>query len=136
MIHEPIVEIIDRHTRLNGACSVLRFNPIKRGAMLRDIDDDGLADTLPGKACAPTTRQAGYAVRAANTEDAWDLIDRPGHNDTKWRDLIDRRVGRVEPPRVRIEMNDRTGVPEIRDEFLCRGGHDKLKGQLRIPDSP
>lgn len=72
--------------------------------VLRHIKNDGLIDALPRKARAPSSWQDWRSMLCTDAQNARDLLDRHGHHHTKWSNLIDGRIGRIESTYMRIVM--------------------------------
>ena len=104
---ERLVQLVERHARLDDRASSLGIDREDRSAMLREIDDDGAVHALAGERGARSAREDRHALPAEVSHGARAIGHRTRHDHADRLDLVDARVGRVEHAVVATEADVR-----------------------------
>ena len=105
LAREPRVQMVENDARLYADAPFLDVELLDVMQVLADVDHDCVVDGLAALRRAGAARQDRNSGFGANRAHGEDVVDVLGDDDAARLDLIDRRVGRVEPPRERIERN-------------------------------
>ena len=99
------VQLIDINPRLNLRQPTLSINPLHTPAPRRKIKHNRLVHALPGKARPTTTRKNRSPLSKTNPRQAFSLSNTPRNHNTQRRNLIQRRVRRIQHPVVQTKPN-------------------------------
>ena len=73
--------------------------------VLREVDHDGRPDRLPREARGRPARQDRHPLLGGDPDDRDDVVGRPRHDHAQRLDLVQARVGGVQPARPAIEAD-------------------------------
>ena len=99
------VEFVLHQTRLDAAPELFLVHFQNILHVFGKIEDDGMTDRLTGQRSAAAARQDRYAELIGDLDGRLHVLFVPRHDDADGLDLIDRRVGGIEQPRVAVEAN-------------------------------
>jgi hypothetical protein len=130
MRRDQVVEIIDRQPGLNPTHPRRGIKIEQSMTSCGHIDDECFVDALTRETRAAAARKDRDLILGANPHDARDLIDAVGNDDTDRRNLIDRRIRRVQPARVRIRSHFDPEIAQLRHKLILQLQHEMIQDSV------
>ena len=99
------IELIEHDPRLDPHGHRVAIDDADPVHVLGEVDHDGRPDRLPGEARGRPSREDRHPLLGGDPDDRDDVLGRPRHDHAQGLDLVQARVGGVQPARPAIEAD-------------------------------